>query len=372
MSGGTWILRIDGAGTGPRVAIKDNIDLAGAPTTAGSRVVEAIASAAPRDAPCLAGLRAADAAIIGKTNLHELACGGTGINPHFGTPANPFDPLLIPGGSSSGNAVALATDEVDVAIGSDTAGSILTPSACCGVAGLKTTFGRISTAGVWPLSPSLDVVGPMARDVAGIVAGMALLEPGFAIASAPAPMIGRVRLPAVDPAIDAAIDELLALSELEVVEVVLPGWDAAEEAAWAVMFHEVWQADRHLYERDAARLGADVRERLEQGRDVSAVAYQAGLAHRSRWRAELAAAFERAPVLAWPTLPWFPTRLDEPAPNTRRTNIGVNLAGHPSLALPVPSRRPLSASVQLVGPDHREDLVCATGLRLEAAAIALR
>lgn len=368
----TWILRLDGPGAGPRVAVKDNIDVAATPTTAGSRVLEAIAKAAPSDAPCLAGLRAADAAIVGKTNLHELACGGTGINPHFGTPVNPFDLRLVPGGSSSGNAVALADDEVDIAIGSDTAGSIRTPAACCGIAGLKTTSGRISTAGVWPLAPSLDVVGPMARDVLGIVAGMALLEPGFATAPAPARTIGRVRLPDIDPAIDAAIDTLLAITELDVVDVVLPGWDAAEMAAWTVMFHEVWHADRHLYERDASGLGADVRERLEQGRGVSAVAYQAGLAHRPRWRAELAAAFDRAPVLAWPTLPWFPTRLDDPIPNTRRSNIGVNLAGHPSLALPVPSGRPLPASVQLVGPDHSEDLLCATGLLLEAAADALR
>lgn len=368
----TWILRIDAPGAGPRVAIKDLIDVEGTPTTAGSRVLGSIAKPATSDAACLASLRAADAAIVGKTNLHELACGGTGINPHFGTPVNPFDPQLIPGGSSSGNAVALANHEVDVAIGSDTAGSIRTPSACCGTVGLKTTWGRIPTTGVWPLAPSLDVLGPMARDVHGVVAGMALLEPGFVTAHGAAPTIGRVRLPDVDPVIDAAIDALLAATELEVMEVTLPGWDAAEEAARAVMFHEVWHADRHLYERDAGGLGADVRERLEQGRDVSAVAYQAGLAHRPPWRAELAAAFERAPVLAWPTLPWFPTRLDDPTPNTRRANIGVNLAGHPSLALPVPSHGPLPASVQLVGPDHSEDLLCATGLLLEAAAVALR
>ena len=113
-----------------------------------------------RDAACLARLRAADVAIVGKANLHELACGGTGVNPHFGTPVNPFDPTCIPGGSSSGNAVALADGEVDIAIGSDTAGSIRNPSACCGTAGLKTTWGRIPLDGVWPLAPSLDTVGP--------------------------------------------------------------------------------------------------------------------------------------------------------------------------------------------------------------------
>jgi Asp-tRNA(Asn)/Glu-tRNA(Gln) amidotransferase A subunit family amidase len=115
-----------------------------------------------------------------------------------------------------------------------------------------------------------------------------------------------------------------------------------------------------------------VRERLEQGRAVTTTSYEAGLAHRAVWRAELAAAFEQAPVLAWPTIAVFPTPIDGPVPNTRRTNIGVNLAGHPSLALPAPTGGPLPASIQLVGPDNSEPLLCATGLLLEHAAATLR
>lgn len=367
----TWILRLDERGSGLRVAIKDLIDVVGTPTTGACRVLAALARPAGSDAACLAGLRAAEVTLVGKTNLHELACGGTGVNEHFGTPVNPFDPALIPGGSSSGNAVALAAGEVDLAIGTDTAGSIRTPSACCGTAGLKPTFGRVPVEGVWPLAPSLDAVGPMARDVAGVIGGMGLLEPGFTAAHEPAATIGRVRLPDVDPVIDAAIDSLLATSELEIVDIVLPGWDAAVDAACAVMFHEVWKVDRHLYEHDAASIGTDVRERLEQGRAVTAASYEAGLAHRVAWRAELAAAFERAPVLAWPTIEVLPPRIDGPVPNTRRTNIGVNLAGHPSLALPVPTGGPLPTSIQLVGPDDTEPLLCATGLVLEAAAHTL-
>ena len=91
----------------------------------------------------------------------------TGVNPWYGTPVNPLDPALVPGGSSSGSAVAVATGEADVAYGSDTGGSVRIPAACCGIAGLKTTWGRIPLDGVWPLSPSFDTVGPMARDVAG-------------------------------------------------------------------------------------------------------------------------------------------------------------------------------------------------------------
>jgi amidase len=367
----TWILRMDEPGTGPRVAIKDLIDVAGTPTTAACRVLAAAAEPAVADAACLAPLRAADVAIVGKANLHELACGGTGVNAFFGTPMNPFDPSCIPGGSSSGNAVALAAGEVDIAIGSDTAGSIRNPSACCGTVGLKTTFGRIPLGGVWPLAPSLDTVGPMARDVAGVVAGMALLEPGFTAAEITAPVIGRVRLPEVDPAIDDAVDAALAASGLDVVDVVLPGWDAANDAGWTVMFHEYWRVDHHLYERDRGGLGADIVERMELGREVTHGAYEAARAHRVAWRAELAGAFARTPVLAWPTIAMFPTRIDAPAPNTRRTNLPVNHAGHPSLALPVPTGGRFPASVQLVGPDDSEDLLCATGLLVEAAARSL-
>src|SRR5205807_9835240 len=112
---------------------------------------------------------------------------------------------LVPGGSSSGSAVAVATDEADVAYGSDTGGSVRIPSACCGTAGLKTTYGRISIEGVWPLALSLDTVGPMARNVAGLVLGMELLEPGFAVAEAAHATVGRFRPAGVDPEIAAPL-----------------------------------------------------------------------------------------------------------------------------------------------------------------------
>src|SRR5438477_238731 len=133
------------------------------------------------------------ARIVGKANLHELAYGVSGVNGWFGTPVNPLDPGLVPGGSSSGSAVAVATDVADVALGSDTGGSVRIPAACCGITGLKTTHGRISLEGVWPLAPSLDTIGPLARDVAGLTLGMQLLEPGFTPAAAPARRIGRLR-----------------------------------------------------------------------------------------------------------------------------------------------------------------------------------
>src|SRR5207302_7974731 len=178
----TFITKADGAGSGPRLAVKDIIDVAGIPTTCGSRALQRLARPAEHDAPCLAGARAADARIVGKTNLHELAVLPIGTNPWFGTPQNPLDPMLIPGGSSSGSAVAVATGEADVAYGSDTGGSVRIPSACCGTAGLKTTHGRIPLEGAWPLALRLDTVGPMARAIAGLALGMQLLPPGSRVA----------------------------------------------------------------------------------------------------------------------------------------------------------------------------------------------
>ena len=154
----------------------------GVPTTAGCRAVADLAQPATPTPPASPGA-AAGARIVGRTNLHELALGVTGVNPWFGTPVNPLDPGRVPGGSSSGSAVAVATGEAEVAFGSDTGGSVRIPAACCGIAALKTTWGRVSVEGVWPLAPSFDTVGPMARDVRGLVTGMELLEPGFRVAS---------------------------------------------------------------------------------------------------------------------------------------------------------------------------------------------
>ncbi|MGH9061699.1 MAG: amidase family protein, partial [Acidimicrobiales bacterium] len=267
----TFILRFGppaGTSGGLRVAVKDLIDMAGVATTAGSRAVAERAVPAVSDAVCLAGTRAAAEAgvvhIVGKTNLNELAYGVTGLNPWFGTPLNPVDATRVPGGSSSGSAAAVGAGAADVAFGSDTGGSIRIPAACCGVAGLKTTAGRVPLAGVWPLAPSLDTVGPMARDTAGLVAGMRLLEPGFEPASLPAPVVGRVRLPAaieVDPLVDAAVDAALAASGIDVRAVDLPGWQDATDAGMTVLGYEAWQAHGPLRRRGG--LSPEVADRLD-------------------------------------------------------------------------------------------------------------
>src|SRR5437773_9960110 len=192
----------------------------GVVTTAGSEFLAKHASPAKRDAKCLAIARQSGVQFVGKTNLSELAVAVSGMNAYYGTPRNPLRRILIPGGSSSGSAVAVANAEADVAFGTDTAGSIRVPAACCGIVGLKTTFGLVSIKGVYPLEPKhLDVVGPMGKDIARTVEGMDLLQQGFsgryAAARAAKPSgsnirVGRLKLQGTDPELDKAIDDALA------------------------------------------------------------------------------------------------------------------------------------------------------------------
>src|ERR1700722_14465094 len=192
--GATWIIRLDqgdkaSGGGDIRLAVKDCIDVAGLPTTAGSRVVAAQARGAAADAPVVAAARRAGARIVGKTNLTELCWSAAGVNEWSGTPVNPRDPRRLPGGSSSGSAVAVAVGEADVALGTDTGGSMRGPAAYGGDVGLKTTHGRIPVKGVHPLAPSLDTVGPMGADVAAVELGMRLLEPAFLVPGWPRPLV---------------------------------------------------------------------------------------------------------------------------------------------------------------------------------------
>jgi amidase len=369
----TFITRLE-HGTGAiRLAVKDLIDIAGVPTTAGSRAVAEAAEPAGADAACMAGARSAGAAIVGKVNLHELAYGASGVNQHFGTPVNPLDPDRVPGGSSSGSGVAVAGGDADVAFGSDTGGSIRIPAAFCGITGLKTTHGRVSLDRVWPLAPSLDTVGPMAVDVAGVAAGMMLLEPGFTLDALPAARIGRIR-PAgidVDPDIDAAIDVALARSGLEVIEVDLPGWPAARDAVGVILDSEAAESNRMLVD-DLARpdlLGADVRARLAGGAAITAAQVASARAFQTAWRTAMTKVLRGVDVLALPTAMFYPPLCSEAAgrPYTALTNP-VNLSGFPALALPVPSAQQLPASLQLIGPPSSEALLLRTGAIVEASA----
>lgn len=365
---------------GTRVAVKDVIDVAGLPTTGGCRAIALRdgpqgLQAAESDSPCMAGLRAAVEAglarIVGKANLDELAGGATGMNKWYGTPVNPLDATLIPGGSSSGSAVAVGSGQADVAIGSDTGGSVRIPAACCGVTGLKTSHGRVSTEQVIPLSQSLDTIGPIARDIAGVVLGMSLLEPGFTPAQSPASVVGRVRVPGVDPRIDAAVDRALMEAELEVVEIVLPGWQGAYEAALAIALPEALRNWGPTIEREPENVGETTKAMFLRGVDYADAELQ-GRTKQWEWLAELEAALQRVQLLASPTLAGFPMPLQEADAifDLLRT-MELNLAGVPALAQPVRTDGPLPASLQLYGPRRSEELLVATGAVVEAAAGAV-
>src|SRR6266699_2409959 len=240
---------------GLRLAVKDLIDMKGVVTTAGSEYVARTSLAASRDAQCLAIARRRNVQIVGKTNLSEFAVAPSGINDFFGTPSSPLSKRskIIPGGSSSGSAVAVASGMADVAFGTDTAGSIRVPAACCGIVGLKTTFGLVSLRGVFPVEPKhLDTVGPMAKDVAHVVEGMELLQNGFgakyAAAKAAKPLaknirIGRLYLGGTDPKIDKAVDDALAHGHFQVIaldKAFTAKWDQAKKDGDTVAAAGAW------------------------------------------------------------------------------------------------------------------------------------
>jgi amidase len=362
--------RLATGGPGRPVAVKDLIDMAGLPTIAGCRAL-AGAPPAEKDAACLSGIRAAEADgeihIVGKTNLHELAFGITGVNHWSGTPVNPLDPRRVPGGSSSGSAVAVALGLADMALGTDTGGSIRIPAACCGIAGLKTTHGRIDLAGVRPLAPSLDTVGPMSRTVAGLVWGMELLEPGFSLQGATAGgQVGRLRLPA-EPQIDAAIDRVLAEAGFKVLDVDLPGWEQTAADTMGVIASEAFDANGYLL--PTGRVGADVAERLEGGGRIGPGERRRLQAARVAWTLQIGEALAHAGLIVAPVLTGLPPLLAEASRMYQiRQAHPVNLAGLPALALPVPTAGPLPAGLQLIGPAGSDELLLATGLILEAAA----
>ena len=334
----TWIVRLATAGPGPRLAVKDCIDVAGLPTTVGCPVIAEQARPADQDAPVVAAARRSGAQIVGKTNLSELCWSALGTNAWSGMPVNPADPRRVPGGSSSGSAVAVAAGEADVALGTDTGGSVRIPAACCAVVGLKTTWGRVSLKGVYPLAPSLDTVGPLGADVAAVELGMRLIEPGFAAGSCEL-RVARVR-PETDPEVDAsvetAIDAALAAAGIATTEVAGLDFAAANTACSLLIDVEAYRVNEYLLP-DLARLSSYNQRNLPEAAAVTAD--QAAAASRAR-----------ASVREW---------------------FAALQARHPFLALPVPGGPAgLPASLQLVGPPGSEEDLVALGRLIEAAVAA--
>jgi amidase len=368
-----WVVRLDAPGGGPRLAVKDCIDVEGLLTTAGCQAIAEQARPADRDAPVVAAARRAGARIVGKTSLTELCWSASGINPWLGTPPNPLDARRIPGGSSSGSAVAVAAGEADVALGTDTGGSVRIPAACCGIAGLKTTWGRIPLDGVYPLATSMDTVGPLGADVAAVELGMRLIDPGFGGAPAEAPdRLGRIRTApdvGVDPATDAAVDAALAAAGRAGLQVTdVPGFDfrAVNRAGNVAIDVEAYPANAHLLPR-LDQLTPGIRHNMVQAAAITAEAAADANRARQDLRDWFSATLARHQVLALPALIGAPPLLGERMSTTILT-MPANLAGLPALVLPVPGGPAgLPASLQLIGPPGGEEQLLALGRVIEAA-----
>jgi Asp-tRNA(Asn)/Glu-tRNA(Gln) amidotransferase A subunit family amidase len=336
--------------------------------------------------------------IVGKTNLSEFAVAPSGINDFFGTPRSPLSKRskIIPGGSSSGSAVAVASGMADVAFGTDTAGSVRVPAACCGIVGLKTTFGLVSLKGVFPVEPKhLDTVGPMAKDIAHVVEGMDLLQDGFAAryqaAVTAKPLaknirIGRLYLGGTDRRIDKAIDDALARAGFQVVPLdraFKAEWDQAKKDGDTVAAAGAWISDGKFFDK---LIGVSARTKaiIALGEFDYSTSYRNALRRQAPWQQTLRRTFKKVDFIALPTLQRLPPRIPlvgrsalleaqialfEAEMLGLQNTVAVNYAGNPALAIPIPleDKTIPATSLQLVGPRSSEAGLLNAGRLIEAS-----
>jgi aspartyl-tRNA(Asn)/glutamyl-tRNA(Gln) amidotransferase subunit A len=362
---------------GMPVAVKDNIDVAGMPTTAGLAALEG--QVAKHDAPALARLRAAGAAILGKVSMHEGALGATTDTPR--PCQNPLRPGFTPGGSSGGSAAAVAAGIAPLALGTDTMGSVRIPAAYCGVFGLKPTAGLVPRSGVVPLSPSFDTVGPIAEApgvcarALEVMAGEDLADPcsrpppvgWHAVPRTPAAVLGlRVGLPR--PALDAPMepevrgaweDAAAALQDrgATVAPVAMPGWSPGVARRAGLLLIEAEAAALHEALIDDPRAATPAfRAALDYGRRLGGVRLARALFVLAEARAAALRALDAQDLLLLPTAPQRAFAHGTPAPHDQADFTALaNIAGLPALSLPWPAGDSgLPASVQLVGRPHAE------------------
>lgn len=352
-------------GPGEVVAVKDLLDVRGLVTTCGA--ADAGALPAVGDAAAVSNLRRAGATIVGKTNLYPWAYGVASVNPYHGDVPNPRDPTRSAGGSSSGSAAAVAAELCDWAVGTDTAGSIRIPAACCGVVGFKPTWGMVPTDGVQDLAPSHDTVGALAGSVRAAGRGT------FAMAASQLPPAARAAVPlrlAVPAGWVAGLDEEVAAA-WRPIGAALPAIDFLDRArlfelAELVQGYEAAQVHAVVLETDPARFSVPVRARLERGLDIDP-----GDARRAA--AELRAMAEQADraLDGWDGLVLPTTACVAPAlgdetvrePLTRFTRP-FNATGQPVVALPLPVTG-LPVGLQVVGRRGDDARLVAVAERIE-------
>jgi aspartyl-tRNA(Asn)/glutamyl-tRNA(Gln) amidotransferase subunit A len=376
------------------VALKDLYDVKGDVTTAGSRIFAE--NVAREDSAVAAKLRAAGAVFVGKTNLHEWAFGVTNQNPHFGSAKNPWERTRIPGGSSGGTAIAIATGMCFLSPGSDTGGSIRIPAALCGVAGLKPTYGRISLRGVVPLSWSLDHAGPLARSVRDLAVALQVLagrderDPVAAAVDVDDYVTRledgikgvRVIVPAnyflddVDPEVERAVrDAARTLAGLGAVvsERSLPRTEELRETQRAILSVDAATFHRDRLAERANDFGADVLQRLRAGQQISGIETARARRNAVEIRHEWAELLGDGSLILTPTTPTAaPEREGQDAIATvarLTTNTSpFNLTGLPALSVPCGfTTAGLPIGLQLAAGPWREALLLRAARAYEAA-----
>ncbi|ENX21747.1 hypothetical protein F892_00985 [Acinetobacter vivianii] len=359
-------------GTGAlKVMVKDSIDIQGMKTMAGSKALMQ-SQAATANAEVVERILAADCQITAKTNLHELAFGITGINHTFGTAINPKYPELIPGGSSSGSAAAVAAGLADFTLGTDTGGSIRMPAACCGVYGLKPTFGRVSRQGVHPASSSLDCVGPFANSVEMIESAMQIIDPTFhaQVELAQAPKLAWLNVPADSDVIET-IQHYLTQANLTASAVTLEGFEAAFNAGMQIINYENWQAYGELTQ--TGLLGADVNGRLLKAADTTLAQVKQAEQVKADFTAEIDALLTQYDALILPTLPQLPPKVADAENTVAFLNLTglvrpFNLSGHPAISVPLETKQGLPVGLQIVVKRNADEYLCAIAKYIVKAA----
>lgn len=360
---------------GAIVSIKDLFDVAGEVTRAGSKVVAEDGKPATRDAPVVRRLRAGGAVIVAKTNMSEFAFSGVGMNPHYGTPGNPADRARVPGGSTSGGVVAVADGMCEIAIGSDTGGSLRIPGALCGVVGFKPSRQRISTEGAFPLSQSMDSVGPLARSAEDCAKADAVMAGEDHAPLDPAPLAGLrvgiaqgMPLDALDDTVGKAFDGALAALKKAGARLanqplpLLDRWTRVN-ARGGVQPAEGFAVNRDWLDRRGADVDPNIRTRLERARGISAADYLWMVNERAALIKAMDAELRDIDVLIAPTTPIVaPTIAEMEAPDVfarknamllRNTSMW-NFFDCCAISLPLPRGGGLPTGLMLVGRNGQD------------------
>lgn len=381
--------RAPGRFAGIPIALKDLFDVAGEPTPAGSAVLAAAPPAAA-NAPVVARMLAAGFVPLGRVNMTEFAFSGLGINPHYGTPTSPWDRASrrIPGGSSSGTAVAVADGMAAAGLGTDTGGSCRIPAAFCGVVGYKPTARRVPIEGVLPLAPSLDSVGPLAPSVACCAAIDAILAGAAPEVPPPASLVGlrlavpeNIALDGMDDTVAAAFDRALATlsaAGARIVRTRFPSFDliGPANAKGGFAASEAYAWHRALLAEKGGGYDPRIRVRIQRGEGMSAADYLDLVAARARIVAQANAETAAYDALVMPTVPIVAPRIadldDEREYNRlnlhilRNTAIG-NFLDRCSISLPCHRAGEAPVGLMLMGETMDDRRLFAIAAAVEAA-----